>query len=133
MAAEALRGADRPDPGLPFGWGAASGRRLRVERAYFKEPALRGGALPRWGGNLRRGGCPEAAAARTDGWGSRTRTLKPCREQKGSQCGSAGCKRAQAAQTTTHCLLKKKKKVYIMQNDNIFAKESFFLTSSSGH
>ena len=106
MAAEALRGADRPDPGLPFGWGAASGRRLRVERACFKEPALRGGALARWGGNLRRGGRPEAAAARTDGWGWRTRTLKPCREQKGSQCGSAGC-------GTEHNPLLTKKKEYI--------------------
>ena len=42
MAAEALRGSDRPDSRLPFRWGDASGRRIRVEPAYFKEPALRG-------------------------------------------------------------------------------------------
>lgn len=66
MAAEALRGSDRPDSSLPFRWGDASGRRIRVEPAYSKEPALRGWALPRWGGNLWRGGRPEAAAARSE-------------------------------------------------------------------
>ena len=66
MVVEALRGSDRPDPCLPFRWGDASGRRIRMEPAYSKGLVLRGRALPRWGGNLWRGGRPEAAAARTD-------------------------------------------------------------------